>query len=201
MAARPLLHRLAADKRGTTITEFALIAPVFMAMICGTMEMSYDLYQRSVIQGVVQRAARKAAVGGLTSGQVDAFIREHIKPALPNSVRESSAAISIIKKSYYNYSNVGKPEKITKDTVPIGIYNSTDCYEDLNANHSYDLATGIDGLGGADDIVYYEVTTTTPRLFPVVGLMGASPNIVIKTETVIRNQPFSAQDAPVEVCP
>jgi TadE-like protein len=201
MSNGTILQRLRADKRGTTVMEFALIAPVFLSMICGTMEMSYDLYQRSVIQGVVQRAARKASVGGLSSGQVDAYIRSKIKPVLPDSVRESSAAISIIKKSYYNYSNVGKPEKITKDTIPIGTYNSTDCYEDLNANHSYDLSTGINGVGGADDIVYYEVTTTTPRLFPVVELIGASANISIKTETVIRNQPFSAQDAPIEVCP
>jgi Flp pilus assembly protein TadG len=201
MSFTTIIGRLRSDQRGITVVEFALIAPVFLGLVCGALEMSYDLYHRSVIQGVVQRAARKAAVGGLSSGQVDAYIRSKIKPVLPESVRENSATISIIKKSYYNYSNVGKPEKITKDTVPIGSYNATDCYEDLNANHSYDLATGIDGLGGADDIVYYEVTTNTPRLFPVVELVGASPNITIRTKTVIRNQPFSAQDAPVEVCP
>ena len=175
-----------------------------MLMVCGTMEICYDLYQRSVVQGVVQRAARKAAVGGLTSGAVDTYIKDKVKPVLPASSRDNPYAISIVKKSYYNFSNVNKKEKLTQDIDGDDSFDSdVDCYEDANRNGNYDLAAnaGNDGLGGADDIVYYEVNTTTPRLFPVVGMMGFSPNITITTKTVIRNQPFNNQNAPVEVCP
>jgi TadE-like protein len=200
MTKRSILQRLRSEKEGITIVEFALVSPVLMLFVCGTMELSYDLYQRSVIQGVVQRAARKASVGGVTSGQIESYIRDQVKPALPESSRELADTITIVKKSYFNFSNVGKPEKITNDTAPMGVYNSTDCFEDANGDGNYDLETGVNGLGGADDIVYYEVTAKTPRLFPVVGLMGFSQDVSITTKTVIRNQPFSAQNAPVEVC-
>jgi Flp pilus assembly protein TadG len=199
-----LFSRLQKDKKGITIVEFAFVSPMLMLLVCGTMELCYDLYQRSVIQGVIQRAARKASVGGLTSGAVDTYIKDKVKPALPGSSRENPTAITIVKKSYYNFSNVNKKEKLTKDLGTIDSYDSaTDCYEDANRNGSYDTSAGagLNGLGGADDIVYYEVTATTPRLFPVVAMMGFSSNISITTKTVIRNQPFSQQNAPVEVCP
>jgi Flp pilus assembly protein TadG len=204
MKRRGILSRLRKDKEGITIVEFAFVSPVLMLLVCGTMEICYDLYQRSVIQGVIQRAARKAAVGGLSSGQVDLYIKDKVKPVLPGSSRNDPNAISILKKSYYNFSNVNKKEKITRDINNNDVFDSTtDCYEDANRNGSYDQAAGAgqNGLGGADDIVYYEVSVTTPRLFPVVGMMGFSENVSITTKTVIRNQPFSVQNAPVEVCP
>jgi Flp pilus assembly protein TadG len=204
MTSLNLLSRLRRDKKGITIVEFAFISPVLMFLVCGTMELCYDLYQRSVIQGVIQRAARKASVGGLSSGAVDTYIKDKVKPVLPDSSRSNPNAISIVKKSYYNFSNVNKKEKLTKDINNNDVFDSaTDCYEDANRNGTYDTSAsaGSNGLGGADDIVYYEVTATTPRLFPVVSVMGFSSNIAITTKTVIRNQPFSAQNAPVEVCP
>jgi Flp pilus assembly protein TadG len=204
MTKRSILQRLRSDKEGITIVEFALVSPVLMLLVCGTMELSYDLYQRSVIQGVVQRAARAASVGGMTSGQIDTYIKAKVKPALPKSSRELANTITIVKKSYFNFSNVNKREKLTKDINNDGAYNSTtDCYEDGNRNGNFDLvaSSGNDGLGGADDIVYYEVKATTPRLFPVAGMFGFTEDVTITTQTVIRNQPFSAQNAPVEVCP
>lgn len=204
MARRGIIPRLRKDKKGITVVEFALISPVLMLLVCGTMEICYDLYQRSVVQGVVQRAARKAAVGGLTSAGVDNYIKDKVRPVLPDSSRDDPNAIAIVKKSYYNFSNVNKKEKLTQDLGTIDVYDSTtDCYEDANRNGNYDTgaSAGSNGLGSADDIVYYEVTTTTPRLFPVVEMMGFSENISITTKTVIRNQPFGTQNAPVEVCP
>jgi Flp pilus assembly protein TadG len=204
MKRRGILSSLRKDKEGITIVEFAFVSPVLMLLVCGTMELCYDLYQRSVIQGVIQRAARRAAVGGLSSGAVDAYIRDRVQPALPESSRDNPEAIKIVKKSYYNFTNVNKKEKLTKDINGNDVFDPlTDCYEDANRNHNYDSAAnaGSNGLGGADDIVYYEVTATTPRLFPVVSMMGLSSNMSITTKTVIRNQPFSAQNAPVEVCP
>jgi TadE-like protein len=203
MARRGIFSRLRKDKEGITIVEFAFVSPILMLLVCGTMEICYDLYQRSVIQGVIQRAARKAAVGGLSSGQVDLYIKDKVKPVLPGFSRNDPNAISIIKKSYYNFSNVNKKEKFT-DNNDNGVWDeATECYEDANRSGTYNDAksAGSNGLGGADDIVYYEVSVKTPRLFPVVGMMGFSENVSITTKTVIRNQPFSAQNAPVPVCP
>jgi len=95
---------------------------------------------------------------------------------------------------------VGKPEKITTDTAPLGSYNSGDCYEDANGNGSYDMALGSDGLGGADDIVYYEVTVSMPRIFPMAKMLGWSATQSTKATTIVRNQPWANQAKPAIKC-
>jgi Flp pilus assembly protein TadG len=202
MARSGILSRLRKDKEGITIVEFAFVSPILMLLVCGTLELCYDLYQRSVIQGVIQRAARKATVGGLTSSEIDLYIKSKIKPVLPDVSRTNEDAIKIVKKSYYNFSYVNKKEKILKDTDQDNFLDSGDCYEDANRNNTFDnaLNSGSDGVGSADDIVYYEVTVTTPRLFSLVRTIGFSQNISITNKTVIRNQPFTTQNAPVRVC-
>jgi hypothetical protein len=107
--------------------------------------------------------------------------------------------------NYFNFSNVGAGERITADTVPLGTYNATDCYEDRNNNGAFDaISGGANGVGGADDIVFFEVTVTVPRLLPFEGVMSmfAPPanynnngtnTTIVRARTIIRNQPFATQ--------
>ena len=106
---------------------------------------------------------------------------------------------SIQKESFFNFSNVGKPEKITSDTDPIGVYNATDCYEDANNNNRYDTALN-SGIGTADDIVRYKVTVTYPDLLPAKGLLGWGNEQTIVASTVLRNEPFTGRSQPTIRC-
>jgi Flp pilus assembly protein TadG len=193
---RPLLARLRTCARGVTLLEFGLIAPPLILTIMGIGDLAYQSYLRSVARGVLERASRAASVGTMNATQMDAYIQAQME----NITAKNGSPPAVVRKSYYNFSRVGKPEKITTDTAPLGTYNAGDCYEDANGNGSYDAAGGSTGLGSADDIVYYEVTITQPRMFPMAKLLGWSADQSVTVTTMVRNQPWANQATPTVRC-
>lgn len=192
---RRLLARLRDHARGATLLEFGLVAPVLILTIMAIGDLAYQSYLRAVTRGVLEKAARAASVGTLNTTQIDAYIEAQMA-----TINTKNGTTSTTKKSYYNFSRVGKPEKITTDTAPLGTYNTGDCYEDANNNGTYDTNSGASGLGGADDIVYYEVTVSMPRLFPMAKFLGWSATQSATATTMVRNQPWSNQSAPTIRC-
>ncbi len=195
--------RLLQDNRGVTVLEFALITPVLLVFLIGGIELGYMGYIRSVANGVLERTARMASTGQMNDSQIDSFIRSQL--AVITAGSDPATAVQISKLNYFNFSNVGAGETITADTVPVGVYNATDCYEDRNNDGVFNPTSGgAAGTGGADDIVFYEVTVTVPRLLPFESVMSMlRPNIdynnggtnttIVKARTIIRNQPFATQ--------
>ena len=57
-------------------------------------------------------------------------------------------------------------------------------------------------MGGARDAVLYTVTVSYPRAFPVMKLLGFSNTVTARARTVLRNQPYGAQNktAPIGNC-
>lgn len=187
--------RLRDDARGATLMEFGLVCLPLCLIIMGIGDLGYQFYLRSVAQGVLDRAARAASVGTLNSTQIDAYIDSQMQ-----AINSKNGTTSVTKKSYYNFSRVGKPEKITSDTAPLGTFNTGDCFEDSNGNGTYDTSAGTTGLGGADDIVFYEVTVSMPRLFPMAKLLGWSATQSATANATIRNQPWSNQATLPIIC-
>ena len=138
-----LLARLRRDARGVTLLEFGLISPALILTIMAIGDLGYQSYLHAVARGVLEKAARAASVGTLTGAQFDAYIAQQ----MATITARNASPPKIVKKSYYNFSRVGKPEKITSDTAPLGTYNSGDCYEDANGNGSFDASAGGTGLG------------------------------------------------------
>jgi Flp pilus assembly protein TadG len=186
IAIRP--RPLASDQRGATLMEFGLIAAPLCLVLMAIGDLGYQSYLRAITQGVLDRAARSASVGALNSTDLDTYIGQQM-----SAINAKNGSTSVIKKSYYNFSKIGKPEKITTDTVPLGTYNVGDCYEDANNNGTYDTDRGAAGLGGADDTVYYQVTVSMPRMFPMAKMLGWSATQSATATAVIRNQPWANQ--------
>ena len=182
------------DRRGATIVEFALVIVPFMMVVMGLMDFGYRAYVGSVVEGTVNRAARLATVGDQTPTQIDDFVKNELRHFSP------SATITITKTNYYQFSGVGQGEVLTSDSAPVGVWNTGDCYQDLNNNGKWDAVAGRDGLGGSDDIVFYQVDFTYPRILPTNGLFGWSDNQTLTSRTVMRNQPFGIQATPVVKC-
>lgn len=189
------LTRLRHHVRGATLLEFGLVSGPLILTIMAIGDLGYQSYLRAVTRGVLERAARAASVGTLDSSEVETYIEAQM-----SAINSKRGTTSTTKKSYYNFSRVGKPEKITSDTAPLGSYNVGDCYEDANNNGSYDTSSGTNGLGGADDIVYYEVTVSMPRLFPMAKLLGWSAVQSATASTMVRNQPWANQGTPAIRC-
>jgi len=193
MSRRLSLRALGGDARGATIVEFAIVVPVLAMLLLGTLDLGYRSYVTSIVQGALHEAARMATVGGVSTSQ----IQTHVENRLHEFSR--NATITTTTRSYSDFSGVNVPETITQDTAPAGTYNSGDCFQDANGNGTYDLDRGRGGLGGAEDVVFFEVTMTYPHIVPVGTLLGWSSNVTVRQNTVLRNQPYAGRNTNVTV--
>lgn len=188
------LVRLARHRGGAALPEFAIVAVPFLVLVMGALDIGYQGYLRATVTGALEKAARKATIGDRTRAQIVALIDTEVRAVLPRNSRTDPDAVAVTPQSYYNFSAVGGGERITGDTAPVGVYNSTDCYEDRNGNGRYDATGGGgDNLGTADDIVFYTVLVDVPRLFPIWRTIGWSNDVTASAKTLIRNQPYGAQ--------
>lgn len=188
------LARLLRDRRGVTIVEFALVAPVLLLVLMATLELGYATYVSAMVRGAMTKAARQATIGNRTEAGVAASIKKEVGQIVGQQY------VNVEAKSFYNFSNVGKAEKILQDTDPKGVYNKGDCYEDANNNGRYDSAIGATGLGTADDIVNYIVKVDYPNLTPLSGLAKWDARRQVTATIAIRNQPFTSRASATERC-
>lgn len=191
-----MMLRLASDERGATIVEFAFVVPVICTLMAAGFELGYRAYLGSIVQGALLEASRRATVGDRTGDQIDQIVKDRV------AMLSSAANVRSIKKeNFYNFTNVGKAEKLTFDKDADGIYDpADDCYEDANNNTVYDTTMN-SGLGTADDIVRYTVTVEYPDIMPVNRLLGWGTKQTIVASTVLRNQPFTSRAMPTVRCP
>jgi Flp pilus assembly protein TadG len=188
------IRRLARDRKGVAAVEFALVAVPVIVMLLGLIDLGMRSYIASQLQGTMDQAARKVTIGGVSTATVSSFVTDRIKRILPG------ATVVVTPKSYDDFSDVGKPEPITTDTAPLGIYNAGDCFLDMNGNGVWDSDGGQSGNGGGDDIVYYTATVTYPAMMPMRSLLGWSSLETVTAVMMMRNQPYAAQPQPATVC-
>lgn len=198
-------NRLSRDTRGMALTEFGLILLPLMVVLLGAFDLGYQSYVRSVMQGALNEVARKAAVENPDfSGQSGNSVEEQIAAAIEERINgiARNGTYTIEQTNFFEFSGVGNPERLMTDNNGNGQYDAgdDDCFEDLNDNGQYDTNAGRSGLGGADDVVFYEVTVSMPRLLPVTGLYGVPDTYTIKAQAAIRNQPFAIQQVPAVEC-
>lgn len=191
------LLNLARDRRGSTVTEFAIIAPVMVMLLMGLSDLAYQVYAQSIVNGAMQKAGRDSAIqgGGNNTAAIDAKVSDMIKKIAKN------ATFIFTRKNYDTFSTA-KPEPFT-DTNNNGLRDTGECYTDINGNSQWDADPGSDGQGGANDVTLYSVQVAYPRLFPVAGLFGWPTTNTINASTLLKNQPYATQQVaatPEQVC-
>lgn len=197
-AGGPLPRRLARDRRGATIVEFAMVLPVMLTLIMGLGELTYQGYVQSVLTGAVQKAGRDSTIQGAAgqTDQIDAAVMRQVTQVASDATFDSKRS------NYASFSSVA-PEPFT-DTAGTGVFDaSKDCFTDLNGNSSWDVDPSTSGQGGANDVTVYTIHIFYRRLFPVAALIGMSPSAKLTSTTVLKNQPWAAQNAytPKQICP
>lgn len=196
MMRKILRSWLLADQRGTTIIEFAIIAPVMMILLMGLGDMLYQIYAQAILDGELQKAARDSGIegGGANTAAIDAKVQTRIKQIAPQATFVTS------RKAYDTFSEVA-PEPIF-DTNGNNKLDPGECFTDENGNGTWDQDPGTAGQGGASAVTVYQMTATYPRLFPVAGLLGWSKTQTISASTLLKNQPYATQTttANVKVC-
>jgi hypothetical protein len=191
---RHFTARLRANQRGTTLMEFAFVAPTLSLMLLAAFDFSYGQYVGSILQGEVQKSGRDAALEGGSSGlaSLDGRVRTRVDTLVEN------ATYTITRKNFASFERAGQAEPFTEPTPPAprdGICNNGEPYSDENNNGRYDgpADAGSNGQGGARDITIYTVAVSYPRLFPLNGLLGLPTTVTQTATTVLRNQPFGQQ--------
>lgn len=184
--------RLVDDRRGATIVEFALVAPVLAVLLMGAFDVGHGLYVNAALQGIVQKTARDSALEGGTSAATAAALDKQVADQV--RVLASNAQVTITRRFYRNYAAAAakKAETFT-DTNKNGTCDKGEPYEDANLNSIWDPDGGNAGQGGAKDATVYTATVTYTRLFPFWRLVGGSPTARVSATTVLRNQPYGDQ--------
>jgi Flp pilus assembly protein TadG len=192
--AATLARRLSRDATGATTIEFAAILPALLMALLGLMDLSYNLYTASLLEGAIQHAGRNSTIEGgqARSLAIDTRLRDVVEDIAPN------ATIDIDRQAYADYSEIGRPEDFT-DSNADGICADGEPFEDTNRNGKWDEDRGRADRGGARDAVLYTVTVSYPRAFPVMSLLGFSDTVTSEARTVLRNQPYGTQDKAVPV--
>ncbi len=185
-----LVRRLRRQEKGLAMVEFALTAPVFLLLMMGIFDYSWQLYARQVLQGTVAKAARDATLEKYATSQtaLDDYVRNSVLKVF------NSANVTFTRKVYDSFEEVGNPEPY-KDSNNNGRYDTSptkECFEDINGNGVWDADRARSGNGGADDIVLYTATMKIQRVLPVWKMLGQPQESTITASTVLRNQPFNS---------
>lgn len=185
--------RLACCEKGLALVEFALLAPVFLLFVLGGLEIGYRVYAEAIVNGALREAARMASTGEYTGAQIDAKVTSMV-----HEFRDD-AGVEIDKLSYSSFSGVGTSEPVTSGTIESGTY----CYLDINDNDQWDEDQGAAGLGGPEDVIYYEVTMTYGTLMGFTKKTLGLPDLsTIQQNTIVSNEPFAAvvRTTPAPTC-
>lgn len=193
------------DKAGATISEFAVVAPIFLTLMMGTFDVAHTIYVRSVLQGEVYRAARasalKAGGRGIVQQEIDTKLVNQVKLLLPAKAK----IVGPVRANFGDYADAGE-FGLAEPYVDSNDNNECDegeTYEDRNGNGTYDDRSGDyvgteSDQGGARDVVRYALTVEYDSFFPMPSSLGKRK---LTVESVIVNQPFDEQDeAATGVC-
>lgn len=192
------LRRLGDDEHGSTVVEFAIVAPVMAMVLLGAFDIGHTLYMRGVLQGIVQKTARDSTLeSGTVTAQQDKLDK---RVQAQVSALANNADIVITRRYYRTFSQAAAAKAETwTDTNGNGTCDGPsggtpgEPYDDANNNGHWDKDGADGGQGGAKDTVLYTVKVSYPRFFPLYNFIGGSHTTTITGTTVLKNQPYGDQ--------
>ena len=110
------LRRLADDTRGATLVEFAIVLVPLCILLLGGLDLAYQSYLRSLLQGALNDVARAASVEsptitcgtGTIGARIDCAIQRKVNTVARN------ANYTVTTQNFYQFSGVGRSEKLTR---------------------------------------------------------------------------------------
>lgn len=78
-------------RRGANAVEFALLLPVFVAVLAGAMELSWLFYQQSAVRSAVSRGCRAAAM--MDPGSFESSMSTMVGAARANVLGQYTASV------------------------------------------------------------------------------------------------------------
>ncbi|MBL4602613.1 MAG: pilus assembly protein [Emcibacteraceae bacterium] len=185
-----LLQKIKANQKGAFVVEYALLLPVFVTMIFGSMEVGRILMVYSALEGAVTESTRIAITGNIPEGYAttDAYIKDYVKETLENVGIDAGVTISM--KVYDSFSDIGAQEPFS-DTDGDLTCNNGEFYTDVNNNGTWDTDMGANGTGGEENIMVMEIAVELPYMMHgLIGAFSEEEHINLVTSTAVRNEPY-----------
>ena len=186
MAGR--LSALRRQEDGVTVVEFAMLAPVMLLLLAGTIEAAHFLLVQTTLEGAVSDAARASAVAlTLNEDERDAAMRARITDIMDSFPVAEGEEMEIVTQVYRTFSGA-TPEGF-EDLNGNGAYDDGELFADRNRNGVRDMAMPTGGrMGDVGDVVSYSVTYPVDPFFPFLEGVFGTP-LDLTGNAVARNEP------------
>ncbi|MBV1916582.1 MAG: pilus assembly protein [Sphingomonadaceae bacterium] len=181
-----LSEDIVASQDGAVVAEFAMVAPVFLAMLFGILDVAQMALGRAVLQGAVYEAARSSTLETADAVVSDAIAEGVVGLVLPGAV------LTTARRSYYDFDDIDRAEA-WNDSDDSGICDNDEIYSDENGNGQWDSDIGLSGNGAAGDVVIFEVTATYEPHFAIPLISEDDERTITATTTFKKNQPYALQ--------
>lgn len=180
-SAKDMLRRFGRNRRGSAIVEFALIAPIFIALLFAIIETSLMFLASESLETINENAARLIRTGQAQStySTVGAYLTQVVCNPAPafftcNPSNGTSNGISVDVKSYSSFQNVAISSQIV--------------------NGNFDTSNLSYSLGGSCDVVVARLFYKWPLFVTGLGYnianLTGNQRLLVAT-AVFRNEPYS----------
>jgi len=182
-----MARSLRSCERGATALEFALILPVLLLFVVGSIEAAIILFIGSSIESAVLEASRYGITGTeygemSRSDRVLKIVKERTYGLLDMDKVRLDTLI------YESFDDIGKPEPFV-DADGNGVWTDGEGFTDVNGNAQWDDDMGEAGLGGGGAVVVYRLTypwgVVTPILHRALG-----ETVTHVSSVALMNEPF-----------
>ena len=180
------LLRWARDTRGVSAIEVAIALPVIILVTLSCVELGLDLWVDATVETAIQRASRIGITAVPPQGKT-------LQQAVHDSIADTlspwagrNPIIVIATKSYPSYAAVGQGEPYV-DVGKVGHYVQGDPFTDVNKNGVYDSDLGVNGTGGFNDIVKYNISIKMDDFTGLPSSIGIS-NLVFNRTFIVQNE-------------
>ena len=181
-----LLARLRRCRAGSSAVEFAIILPVLLLFVVGSIEMAIVLFIGSSIEAAVMEASRygvtKPEEGVSRADRVLEIVEARTYGMLDMDRVDLDTLV------YGDFDDIGKPEPFEDDNGNKS-YDAGETYSDINGNGEWDADMGEAGLGVGGDVVVYRLEYAWGVITPLMQrILGESVTHV--SSVAVRNEPF-----------
>ncbi len=156
-----LMRRFRRQEHGSSMVEFAIILPILVSIIFGTLHMGLMMVALNAIDAAAREASRFGITGTVLSG-----------------LSRSASIVQVIQTAVHDYSGgILSPAKIiiTEESFP-----------NIAALEATPIGT-LNSFGTGGEVVRYTIQYNWDTVFPI---FGSSSIIPLKAEAVVVNENF-----------
>jgi len=170
-----MLRRFGRNRKGSAIVEFALVAPVFIALLFAIFETAIMFFASQILETVTQESARQIMTGQAQAAGYTAttFMTNVVCPQIPAVLTCANIGVDV-ESDPSQFANVGIATPVTS-----GAFDSTKLNFNMGASCSVVTVT-----------LYYQWQVFVMGFVPNIGTLNGNKRLISAT-AAFRNEPYS----------